>query len=63
MSDDDNVIRFTAQVSQIRTLADGGIRIILDLPEDAIKQAGQMMEVKLQGYVLEVAAIAVNTNG
>jgi hypothetical protein len=53
------VIRFQAQVSQVRTLADGGIRLILDLPESAIDTATKMMETKQAGATLEIAAIPV----
>ena len=48
-------ISFWATVAQVRTLADGGIRITLDLPEDAIMQAAQLMECKRVGAVLEVS--------
>lgn len=37
-------------------MADGGIRVTLDLPEDAIMQAAQLMECKRVGIVLEVVA-------
>lgn len=39
-------IEFVAAVSQVRTLADGGIRLQLDLPEDAIEQAAWLMLAK-----------------
>ena len=54
---EDSLIKFTAQVSQVKTLADGGLRIVLDLPETAIKEAGELMQVKQAGAVLEVVAI------
>jgi hypothetical protein len=53
------VVRFKAQVSQVRTLADGGLRIVLDLSEDAIETATKMMQVKQAGAVLECACLAV----
>jgi hypothetical protein len=52
-------IHFTAQVAKVQTLADGGLRLILDLPETAIDVAAEMMKVKQAGAVLEIAAIAV----
>lgn len=55
----DNVIRFVAQVSKVQTLSDGGIRVTLDLSEADIKQAGELMQVKQAGAILEVAAVAV----
>jgi hypothetical protein len=51
-------IRFPSTVSQIRTLADGGIRVTLDLPEDAIMQMAQLAECKRVGAVLSVACEA-----
>lgn len=57
------VIRFKAQVSQVRTLADGGIRLVLDLAETEIKTAAKMMEAKQAGAVLEVAAVPIDEYG
>ena len=47
-------IEFDAAVSQVRTLADGGIRVVLDLPEDAIPQMAMLAECKRQGIYLTV---------
>jgi len=49
-------IKFTAAVAKVQSLADGGLRVTLDLPEDAIMQAAQLMECKRWGAVLEVTA-------
>jgi len=49
-----NDIVFCAAVYKIQTLADGGIRLGLDLPESAILQVAQLMECKRQGFVGEV---------
>lgn len=57
---DVEVIRFQAQVSQVKTLADGGLRVVLDLPETALKQIGQLLEVKQAGGVLEIAAVPLS---
>jgi hypothetical protein len=59
MTEIPEAIRFTAQVNKVQTLADGGIRIILDLPESAIDTATKMMQAKQAGAMLEVAAVAV----
>jgi hypothetical protein len=59
---DETVIKFTAQVSKVTTLADGGLRVVLDLSEEYIEVARKMMQVKQAGAVLEIAAVAV-TNG
>jgi hypothetical protein len=40
-------------------MADGGIRLALDLPETAIDIAAAMMRAKQAGAVLECAVIAI----
>jgi hypothetical protein len=55
----DEAITFKATVSQVRTLADGGLRIVLDLPETAVITATQMMVVKQEGAYLECACVAI----
>ena len=45
---------FWAIVGKVQTMADGGIRLYLDLPEDAIVQAAEMMAYKREGVVLDV---------
>ena len=52
------VIKFEAAVSQVRTLADGGIRLQLDLPEDAIPQMAMLAEAQRQGIYLTFTAKA-----
>lgn len=54
-----DVIRFTASVAQVKTLADGGLRIALDLPEQAVDVAAELMRVRQAGGVLEIAAVIV----
>ena len=54
-----DAIRFVAQVAKVSTLADGGIRVTLDLPETAIGAATQLMQVRQGGGLLEIAAVAV----
>ena len=44
-------VTFKAQVACVQTLADGGIRITLDLPESAIEQAACLMAFKRWGVV------------
>lgn len=46
------VIRFDAIVAKAQTLADGGIRITLDLPESAIPQMAMLIEAKREGVPL-----------
>lgn len=49
-----NTIIFPATVEKVQTLVDGGIRITLDLPEDAITQAAALMACKREGIPLRV---------
>lgn len=50
------VIRFDAIVAKAQTLADGGIRISLDLPESAVPQMAMLIEAKREGVPLEFVA-------
>lgn len=47
-------ITFPAQVVKVQTLADGGLRLTLDLPETAILAAAHLMECKRVGAAGEV---------
>jgi hypothetical protein len=47
-------IRFVAVVQKVQTLADGGLRVTLDLPETAIMQAAELMVCKREAVVLQV---------
>lgn len=51
-----NEIKFQAAVSRVATLADGGLRITMDLPETAILEAAQLMECKRSGIYLDITA-------
>jgi len=55
----DKPLRFSATVAQVKTMADGGIRVAIDLPETAIDIAAAMMQAKQAGAVLECAVMAV----
>ena len=63
MSKNDGVIRFQAEVAKVSTLADGGIRVTLDLSESAIETAKKLMQVRLAGAILEIAAVPVDEYG
>ena len=52
MSDD--TLTFDATVAKVQTLVDNGIRITLDLPEQAIEAAAVLMALKRQGSALKV---------
>lgn len=47
-------ITFPAQVARIQTLADGGLRLTLDMQEGAILAAAQLMECKRLGVAGDV---------
>lgn len=47
-------IRFVCVVQKVQTLADGGLRVTLDLPETAIVQAAELMTCKREAVVLQV---------
>lgn len=51
-------IEFPAEVNKVQTLADGGIRVVLDLPETAIREAAILMECKRDGIFLIVTCKA-----
>jgi hypothetical protein len=53
-----NKIIFSAAVSSVKTLVDGGIRISFDLPEDAIKEAAMLMECKREMIPLKIEVMA-----
>ena len=48
------VIRFDAIVNKVQTLADGGVRLTLDLGENAIPQMAMLAQTKVDGIVLDV---------
>ena len=51
-------IIFNAIVAKLQTLADGGIRVTLDLPETAIPEMAMLAEAKRQGIALVFEAKA-----
>ena len=61
MSDEENVIRFSAQVFKIATLIDGGLRLTLDLSISITdgKTIIALLEAKQPGIILEVAAVPI----
>lgn len=51
-----DVIRFEAEVYKVQTLVDLGVRVTLDLPEDAIPVMAMLAECKRQGITLHFEA-------
>ena len=58
MAKDAVAVEFEAIVAKAQTLADGGIRITLDLPETAIPQMAMLIEAKREGIPLTFEAKA-----
>lgn len=56
-------IAFHATVYKVQTLADGGVRVYLDLPETAIMQMAQLAECQRFGVVLDVEATPKHNEG
>ena len=52
------VIRFDAIVYKVQTMADGGVRLTLDMSENAIPQMAMLAQTKVDGIVLDVQARA-----
>ena len=65
MSDD--ALTFDATVAKVQTLVDNGLRVTLDLPEQAIEAASVLMALKRQSVALrvtvELAAKAIEYGG
>ena len=51
-------IKFDAVVYKLQTLADGGIRLTLDMSESSIPQMAMLAETKRQGLALSFQAEA-----
>ena len=47
---------FYAIVAKIQTMADNGLRVYLDLPEQAIEEIAELMIYKRDGVVLDITA-------
>jgi hypothetical protein len=47
-------VTFVSAVAKVQTLADSGIRVTLDLPEDAIVEAAWLMKAKQTSVALTV---------
>jgi len=54
-----SVIKFQATVYKVQTLVDNGLRLTLDLSEKELNTAKAMMECKMRGELLEIAAVPV----
>ena len=48
-------IEFEAAVARVQTMADGGLRVVLDLPEDKVFEVAWLMECKRQQATIRVS--------
>jgi hypothetical protein len=60
MSDAPGVIRFSASVAYVKTMADGSPRVVLDMPEAGLEALFMLAQCKLRGVVLEFAAVPLD---
>ena len=49
-----DTLQFDAEVIKVQTMADNGIRLTLDLPEQAITEAAVLMALKRDGVAIVV---------
>ncbi len=59
MAKKNSVIRFSAQVWQVKTLVDGGMNVTFSLSEKELKAISQLLECKQRGAIVEIAAVPV----
>lgn len=52
-------VEFVAAVQKVQTLLDGGIRVTLDLAEDSIGPAAELMAIRQSGLVVRCRCEAV----
>ena len=60
MTEASEKIRFQAEVIRVQTMADGALRVVLDMSEDSIMQMAQLAECKRWGAVLNVVCEPVS---
>lgn len=57
VSKQDDVVRFQCAVEKVQTLADGGMRVWLSLPETALLAAAQLMACQQHGVYLNAELV------
>ena len=58
----DEAIQFVAAVNKVQTLTDGGIRVILDLPETEITAMAQLAACQIDKIYLEINCTLAKKN-
>ena len=48
-----------ASIAKVQTMADGGLRVLFDLPETAVKQVSELLELKRQGVAVRISITAI----
>jgi hypothetical protein len=56
---DKHEIAVDASIAKVQTMADGGLRVLFDLPETAVKQVSELMELKRQGVAVRISIVAI----
>jgi hypothetical protein len=56
---EDGLIKFSADVHQVKTLVDGGIQITLDLSETETETAKKLMDCRRNSVVLQVVIMPI----
>lgn len=54
MTADTSTVKFWALIAKVQTMADGGLRVYFDLPEDAVESVAVLMQYKRLGVVADV---------
>ena len=49
-----DTLTFDATIAKVQTLVDNGLRVTLDLPEQAIDAAAVLMAIKREGLAIKV---------
>lgn len=52
-------VEFHGAVAKVQTLADLGIRLVIDMDEGAIQQAAELMAIRQSGMTVRVKVTAV----
>lgn len=63
MTADTSTVKFWASIAKVQTMADGGLRVYFDLPEDAVESVAVLMQYKRLGVVADVVVTPRQDNG
>ena len=60
---EETTVKFWALIAKVQTMADGGIRVYLDLPENEVETAAVLMQYKRIGIVADVVITPKQDDG